>query len=149
MLSKKNVYEACLNEINTRHLFYIKMINELKEGAINDAKSSAGDKHETARAMMQIEQEKATKQMNEVLEMKSIIEKIGTFQIISTIGLGSLVKTNIGYFYIAIPIGKLQITQHEVFVISPKSPLGSKLLGLKQKDAIEFNARKIIIESVN
>jgi transcription elongation GreA/GreB family factor len=116
---------------------------------MNDAKSSAGDKHETSRAMMQIEQEKAAKQLNEALEMKQMLEKINTYTQSKSVGVGSFIKTNIGYFYIAVPIGKLNIFNQDVFVISAKSPLGAKLIGLKSHDSIDINAKKVNIEFVN
>lgn len=149
MPSKEQVYDACIHEITKRLDFFYKMINDLKEGAMNDAKSSAGDKHETSRAMMQIEQEKAAKQLNEALEMKQMLEKINTYTQSKSVGVGSFIKTNIGYFYIAVPIGKLNIFNQDVFVISAKSPLGAKLIGLKSHDSIDINAKKVNIEFVN
>ena len=43
-----------------------RMQTELLEGALDDSKSSAGDKHETARAMMQLEQEKFAGQLQDL-----------------------------------------------------------------------------------
>jgi len=149
MPSKEQVYDACIHEITKRLDFFYKMINDLKEGAMNDVKSSAGDKHETSRAMMQIEQEKAAKQLNEALEMKQMLEKIKTYTQSKSVGVGSFIKTNIGYFYIAVAIGKINIFNQDVFVISAKSPLGAKLIGLKSHDSIDINAKKVIIEFVN
>ena len=44
------------------------MILGLTEDAQNDAKGSAGDKHETALSMMHIEQEKLNHKLKEILD---------------------------------------------------------------------------------
>ena len=56
------------------------MISDLTIDAQNDAKGSAGDKHETALSMMHLEQEKITKKLTEAIlktddAYKKIIEK--------------------------------------------------------------------------
>jgi transcription elongation GreA/GreB family factor len=148
MLNKEKIFEACLSEIDQRINFFQKLLNELSDGAKNDAKSSAGDKHETSLSMMQIEQEKIRKQLKEVQEMKAIFVKINPLINSSKINLGSVVQTNIGNFYIAVSIGKLNVNNTELFVISQQSPIANKLLGLTVNDQIELNARKIIIQAI-
>ncbi|MFN7691071.1 MAG: hypothetical protein ACK5QU_08320, partial [Bacteroidota bacterium] len=71
MTTKEHVHAACLEELNNSIIFFQKALSDLKDGAQNDAKSSAGDKHETSLSMMQIEQEKIRKQLKEVQEMKA------------------------------------------------------------------------------
>ena len=57
------------------------MISGLTEDAQNDAKGSAGDKHETALSMMHIEQEKLNHKLKEILDQKAILDKIDASQI--------------------------------------------------------------------
>lgn len=147
-ITKEAVYLASMSAINERILFFTKLLSELNEGAQNDAKSSAGDKHETAMAMMQIEQEKIMKQLHEVNEMKAQLVKLGINQPNSKVILGSLVKTNQGIFYIAAAIGKLIINGSEVYVLSPKSPLAQKIMNLKEKQEIALNKKQYIIEKI-
>ena len=42
------------------------ILQELSQSAANETKSTAGDKHETALAMLQLEQENKRKQLNEL-----------------------------------------------------------------------------------
>ena len=49
---------------------YQDMISGLSKDAQNDAKSSAGDKHETALSMMHLEQEKLTNKLKETMILK-------------------------------------------------------------------------------
>jgi hypothetical protein len=48
-------------------MFFRDMIVALTEDSKNDAKGSAGDKHETALSMMHLEQEKLNNKLREVV----------------------------------------------------------------------------------
>ena len=149
MTIKEEVYAACENEINNRLNFFEKVLIDLKEGAQNDAKSSAGDKHETSLSMMQIEQEKIRKQLKEVQEMKVLLEKLNPQILSDKINLGSFIKTNIGYFYIAVALGKLKLDNLEFYVISQQSPMAIKLLGLSIHHEMIMNSKKIVIQDIH
>ena len=148
MTTKEHVHAACLEELNNSIIFFQKALNDLKDGAQNDAKSSAGDKHETSLSMMQIEQEKIRKQLKEVQEMKASLDKLNPHVVSRKINLGSLIKTNIGYFYIAVALGKLKLDQLELYVMSPQSPMAIKLIGLSVHDEFEMNSKKIVIQDI-
>lgn len=70
---------------------------DLKESSSNETKSSAGDKHETALAMLQIDQEKTSRQLQDALVQKALFEKIDPAISATRITNGSLVKTNKGF----------------------------------------------------
>ncbi len=114
-------------------------IKELVEQAGNDSKSSAGDKHETGRAMMQQEQAHLGKLLSTLEQQKSIIERLNQQTQSQVIADGSLVFTSDKAFYIAIPLGRILAETQEVHVISGESPLGAKLKGKKTGDIIEMN----------
>ncbi len=140
MQLKQKLYVACLQILNNKIQALQNTLNELGEGAISDGKSSAGDKHETARAMMQLEQEKISRQLDEVLTQKTILQKIDSIVKSAQITKGSLVKTNRGYLYLSIALGKINVEGVDIIVLSPQSPLGLKLMGLKAKSSVEINA---------
>lgn len=148
MTTKEHVHATCIEELNNSIIFFQKALNDLKDGAQNDAKSSAGDKHETSLSMMQIEQEKIRKQLKEVQEMKASLDKLNPHVVSRKINLGSLIKTNIGYFYIAVALGKLRLDQLELYVMSPQSPMAIKLIGLSVHDEFEMNSKKIVIQDI-
>ncbi len=52
------------------------MISDLAQDAQNDAKGSAGDKHETALSMMHLEQEKLNQKLAEIIGQKNSVDKI-------------------------------------------------------------------------
>ncbi len=144
---KQKIYARCCELLNEKILSLKNSLLELEEGSENDSKSSAGDKHETARAMMQIEQGKLSKQLNEALEQKVVLEKINAGGSPSQITNGSLVITNKGFLFIGVALGKIVVDEKPVIVISSQSPLGLKLLGLKVNDATEIMGIKYTIEN--
>ncbi len=124
------------------------MMQDLHEASKNETKSTAGDKHETSKAMMHLEQEKLGNQVKEIeLQLKEF-NAVNFDTHSNQVVVGSLVETNLGYFFIATAIGKIQIDNESVFAISNKSPLGSKFLGLTSKDSIEFNNLHYTIKNV-
>lgn len=125
-----------------------KMISDLTIDAQNDAKGSAGDKHETALAMMHIEQEKLTQKLKEVLEQKAILDKIDASQIHNVVALGSVVKANETYFFVCAALPKITIDKKDIFALSPQSPIGIKLKGNKVGSEFQMNVTKYIIQSV-
>ncbi len=122
------------------------IIAALTEGASNDAKGSAGDKHETALSMMHLEQEKLNSKLNEILEQKAVLEKIDGTALSKRIILGSLVKTNNMYLFLSTALPKIIIEDITVFALSPKSPLGSMLIGKQLGDEFELNSKHYKIE---
>ena len=97
----------------------------------NETKSSMGDKYETSREMVQQEINNLQIQLNENLKDKSSLKFINTnsHQII---GLGSLVETDKGIFYIAVSLGEIIFEKNKIFVISTESPLAKVLVGKKK-----------------
>lgn len=124
------------------------MISGLTEDAQNDAKGSAGDKHETALSMMHLEQEKLNHKLKEILEQKAILDKIDASQSHKKVALGSLVQANGMLLFISTAIPKLTIDNKNVFALSPQSPLGSKLMGNEVGFEFDMNGKLYVIESV-
>jgi transcription elongation GreA/GreB family factor len=148
MTFKEAVYYHCITTVNDKISFLQQTLFDLRESASNETKSTAGDKHETALAMLQIEQENTNRQLENVLTQKSIIERLVPVNQPRQVGNGSLVKTNKGYLFISIALGKIVVDNIQVIALSPQSPLGLKLSGLLVNDAIEMNGVKYVIESI-
>lgn len=146
---KSEIHQQCIDIIN-KQIDEIKLaLNNAQEGANNETKSSAGDKHETGRAMAQLETEKLSTQLNKNEQLLTQLFKIDTSAQLQKIGVGSLVKTNNGLFYIAIGLGKINIEEESVFVISTQSPIGKLLLNKKEKVSFSFNNVFYSIEKID
>ncbi len=124
------------------------MISGLTIDAQNDAKGSAGDKHETALSMMHLEQEKLNHKLKEILEQKAILDKIDASQTHKKVALGSLVQANGMLLFISTALPKLTIEDKSIFALSPQSPLGSKLMGNEAGFEFDMNGKDYLIDSV-
>ena len=124
------------------------MISDLAQDAQNDAKGSAGDKHETALSMMHLEQEKLNQKLAEIIEQKNVVDKIDADAIHNKIALGSLVQTNDMLFYISAALPKIQLENKTIIAVSPQSPLGSQLLGKSVGDEIVINTNRFQIKAI-
>jgi transcription elongation GreA/GreB family factor len=125
------------------------MISGLTIDAQNDAKGSAGDKHETALSMMHLEQEKLNHKLKEILEQKAILDKIDASQTHKKVALGSLVMANGMQLFISTALPKLIVEDKSIFALSPQSPLGSKLMGNDVGFSFDMNGKQYVIESIS
>ena len=124
------------------------MISGLTEDAQNDAKGSAGDKHETALSMMHIEQEKLNHKLKEILNQKAILDKIDASTNHTKIALGSLVQVNGMLLFISAALPKIIVDDKTIIAVSPQSPLGSKLMGNEVGFEFEINTTKYVIQTI-
>ena len=145
---KKQLYNYCQEFVNQKLETIQKTISSNKEALNSETKSSAGDKHETGRAMLQLEMEKAGQQLKVVQKMQEQISRIDVNSKNSIGCLGSLITTNSHNYYLAISIGKVTINSEDYFVISPNSPIGKLLLGKTKGGNITFNNLEISIENI-
>lgn len=125
-----------------------KVLADLKDSGANETKSTAGDKHETALAMLQIEQANTRAQLQEVLNQQAALEKINPELSAEIILNGSLIKTNRGYLFMSVALGKAVVDGTPVIALSPQSPLGQRLMGLKAGEVAEINGVAYIVESL-
>ena len=145
---KEKVYACCMKKLNDKIQNLQDALDDLKSGAENDVKSSAGDKHETEGAMIQLEKEKISRQLDETLRQKSDLEKIDIAAASPEIASGSLIKANNMYFFLGIALGKINVDDKQVIAFSLHSPVGQKMAGLKAGDAPSINGIHYIIEEV-
>lgn len=115
------------------------VLRELSASAANETKSTAGDKHETALAMLQIEQENKRRQLSEFMDQQKMLLRIDPSKRAETIMNGSLVETDKGFFYLSVALGKLLLENKTIYALSPTSPLGQKLIGCSPGARVEMN----------
>lgn len=144
---KKSLHTYCLN--NTRDK--IRRLSDLLDSNLNDlnsaTKSSAGDKHETTRAMIHIEQENHSRQLLEAQRTLELLSQI-SLKPMTFAQAGAVIKTNKGTFYIATGVGKIEFNKIDIYIISPASPLGQKFLNSKTRDVIRFKIHEYTIQEV-
>ncbi len=148
MTFKQKIHQHYLQLVQDRIDVFKDMIVALTEDSKNDAKGSAGDKHETALSMMHIEQEKLNRKLREVLDQKNVLDKIDSSTIAKTIIVGSLVKANGIYLYLSAALPKIAVNGINVIALSPQSPLGNKLMGNEVDFQFEINGTKYLIQNI-
>ncbi|MDB5137270.1 MAG: 3-oxoacyl-ACP synthase [Mucilaginibacter sp.] len=145
---KKELYRQCINYVQKRLDSITHAINAAQQAANEDTKSSAGDKYETGRAMMQQETDRNRVQLNEANKLMVTLNRISSNTKSKTAEAGSLVITNNGNFYIAISAGTLTVNGQSFFAVSPASPIGVKLKGQKNGAEFKLNDKSYRIEEV-
>jgi transcription elongation GreA/GreB family factor len=148
MTFKEKIYIHYLQQVNNKVNSLQQVLNDLKESGSNETKSTAGDKHETALAMLQIEQAQVRTQLDDALEQKAVLGRINPSLVTASVVNGSLVHTAQGYFYLCTALGKANVDGITVFALSQLSPLGKQLMGRKKGDQFSFNNINYKLESV-
>ena len=114
----------------------------------SETKSSAGDKHETGRAMLQLEMEKTSTQLNALNQLKLTLNKIDISGNSKMARLGSLVVTSSGNYFLSVSAGKMEISKQVYFAVSLSSPIGKLLLGREKDDQLNFNGKRIKVLNI-
>ena len=142
---KQELYKVCKAFVQNKFETIEQTIQSNKNALNSETKSSAGDKHETGRAMLQLEMEKAGQQLKEVQEMQLQLHKIKLESNTTIVHMGSIVRTNSATYFIAISKGKIKFNNEQYFAISSQSPIGQLLLGKRVNDETVFRNQKIRI----
>lgn len=144
-MDKLKVHSLLSKEVMLRIELLQSMLDDAMDTTTGETKSSAGDKHETSRAMAQIEQDKIGRQLFEMQKLMEIVHRIDPCKSADIIRSGSLIQTSNGWFYISVGIGLLPVEKESVFCMAPLAPLGKLFLGKKVGDIIEWQGQKIDI----
>jgi transcription elongation GreA/GreB family factor len=135
---KQELFTKCQVFVDGRLQAIQKTIDEIQESLMSETKSSAGDKHETGRAMLQLEREKAGHQLLEIEKLNQVLSKIDVSKSSQTIGLGSVIFTTQANYFITISAGELKADQQLFYAISANTPIAKLLLNKQKGDQIEF-----------
>lgn len=145
---KQLLFDKCSDYIETRWLTIQSNIEELQESLSSETKSSAGDKHETGRAMLQLEREKAGQQLAEIENVKNALTQINIEKVSETVIIGSLVYTSQYNYFISISAGLITVDSEIFYAISPQTPMGQLLLGKRVGDRVDFREQVIVVEEI-
>ncbi|MGY8914304.1 MAG: 3-oxoacyl-ACP synthase [Flavobacteriales bacterium] len=145
---KQQLYDHCQGYIQNRLGRIQKNIKEIQEALGSETKSSAGDKHETGRAMIQLEREKLGVQLSEIQKIQELFKRVPLSGQSTTVSLGNLVTTNTNSYYLAVSAGEVRIDGEIYYAIASNTPIGKLLLGKTKNETIEFNGKEIRIIAI-
>lgn len=145
MTLKEHLYLKCKDFISQRKSVINEVISEIEISLQSETKSSAGDKHETGRAMLQLEREKSGVQLSQIGRIEEVLSKINITKNVNNVSLGSIVYTSQNNYFIGISAGELQIGNEVFYAISSSTPIGKLLIGKKMGDEVIFKNTKLNI----
>lgn len=146
---KETLYQLCLNFIEQRIQTAETALEQARAASNDDTKSSAGDKYETSREMMQQEIDRNKRLLIDAEENLRVLKAIDiTPNPLEVVRHGSLVDTSQGSFYISVSAGQLSAEGKSIFAVSPASPIGKALLDKKKGSKVDFNGREYLIQKV-
>lgn len=135
---KEALHASCVGFVEDRLETIQKTIQDIQMSLTSETKSSAGDKHETGRAMLQLEREKAGNQLSEIQKVKEVLSKVDIHKSLKKVGLGSVVYTSESNYFISISAGKVSVKDEQFYAISVSTPIAKLLLSKQEGDVIQF-----------
>ncbi|UAM97759.1 GreA/GreB family elongation factor [Polaribacter litorisediminis] len=142
---KEALFRHCELFVKKRTETVQEIISSNQKALQSETKSSAGDKHETGRAMLQLEMEKASQQLEGIAIMNQILSKIVIAKSGEVGHLGSIIITDKANYFLSISAGQLVAEGKNYFAISVSSPIGKLLLGKRKNEVVVFNGNQIKI----
>jgi hypothetical protein len=128
-MNRDQVIEELKSLVNDRIAISKKAMDGIQEAINSESKSTAGDKHDTSRELLQQERNKAAQNLDQLIRIKSVFGKLDQVKDNSKVGFGSLMKTDLGWIFIGLPLGKVNLQSgEELICISAVSPMAKKLM---------------------
>ena len=145
---KQQLHALCIAFVQQRMDNAQQAIISAEQSAAQDTKSSAGDKYETGREMLQQEKDRGMAQLTEANKLMIALKRVSTNGNSTKVEEGSVVLTNNGNFYLSVSAGTLNLNGISYFAISAASPIGAKMMGCKIGDEFVMNGKMYRIEKL-
>ncbi len=145
---REELVKSCRDYIAGKVIVLNTAMQGLSEDLENESKSSAGDKYETGREMINIEWNKLSTQLNEFKRLNTVLDRLEKQSNGAIVSMGSVVKTDQANYFISIPAGLIKIDGEDYYAIGIHSPIAQGLLGRKPGQQFEFRGQKILIQDV-
>jgi transcription elongation GreA/GreB family factor len=142
------LHQICSKFVENRAETVGEIIASNQKALQSETKSSAGDKHETGRAIVQLEMEKASQQLASIDLMKEVLSKINPEKNSNIVQLGSVVITTLGNYFLSIGMGEIELKNIIYYAVSTSSPIGRILLGLKVGESSVFNEKEMEVLAI-
>lgn len=142
------MHQQCQELLDQRLLEIHQAYQDSRQDLQAESRSTAGDKHETGRAMIQLEQEKMSKRLQETQKLKEWLHRISANRAYSTVQSGSLIRVSGKTYYLSIPLGLINHEGEDIYTLAPASPLGQQLLKKSVGDTLNFRGQQFKIEDL-
>jgi len=123
--------------------------NDLSDSLQSESKSTAGDKHDTSRAMIHLEQEKLQHQTKELNHQYQRLREISSLNELHAVSFGALVETETDIFLLGASLGKQIIEGRIIYCIGMEAPISQSMLGKIVGGELFFNGKITEIKSIS
>ncbi|MDC7994942.1 GreA/GreB family elongation factor [Altibacter sp. HG106] len=147
-MNKKDLLQACFLHVQQKKESVEKRLAAIVESLQQATKSSAGDKHETGRAMLQLDRENLGKQLAEIEKTQAVLKRIDLSGDSAHIRHGSVVITDAGNYFLSASVGAIEMKGDTYYCISVQSPMGKALLGQQEGNSVSCNGRNVLIRQL-
>ena len=149
-MTRSQVFEALELHLSAAVKEGDRHLSSLQEALASEAKSTAGDKHETGRAMIHQEM----RQVNDTLQRsQSALRELTRMQKSSEppsrVASGVLVETTGPWVLMGLPLGKLDLEGTMVFGVSSEAPLAKAWIGAKPGDEVRLGPSTFLIKALH
>lgn len=145
---KSQLIIAAKAYVEARITRFNETIKELEDALKPESRSCMGDKYETSRAMLHLEFEKISGQVDQCRTLKKTVSLIENQPVSTKIGFGSAVLTTGANYFIAIPAGELLVEDLKFYAVGINSPVAVALLGKKVGDWFSVNSQEFEILAI-
>lgn len=147
-MTKKQAFEQIETELKLKIDETQQEISSLQKEMSEETKSSAGDKFETSREMMNQSinqlQDNLQQQKKQLQQLKELKNNKST----EKVDMGSFVCTEKANFLFGLAFGKINSAKGNIFALSLNSPLGKHFLNKRVGDTIKLNQTAYTIKSI-
>ena len=142
---KKEVIQSFVNKLTLERNELKTALEETRGSTQSETKSSAGDKYETQREMMQME---INRMESQISQLNDAISQWNSFNHQHhTVNWGSLIEISLGgkmlHLIIGPSSGDIQLNETTIKSISKDSPIGKAIWGKTAPTEFEFSGKTI------
>lgn len=148
LLFKAGLKGLCIQILEQRIANIEQAINESRESANSEEKSSAGDKYETSRAMGHLSQEMQTTQLEAARHELNLAQIINAEILHSKVMNGSVVVCKDFLFFVAAGLGAATFNGQKVMLLSVQAPLAAAMYQKRPGDSFLMNTKVVEIVDV-
>lgn len=145
---KNTLITACMDYVDARIGRFNATMKELEEALKPESRSCMGDKYETSRAMLHLEFEKISGQVEQFNNLRRTASLIEKQPVLKKIGFGSAVRTSGANYFISIPAGEIKAKDETYYAVGIHSPVAQQLLGKEEGENFSINGRVMRITEI-
>ena len=146
---KRQLHAHCLSMLQKRIEAIDLVMAACQDAANSESKTTAGDKHETGRAVAQLDRENHAVQRVAALQSLQALRHIDVGRRYDEADTGALLHTDKGYIFLGISAGSIELNGESCLLVSVDSPIGQAFLGAEEGDFIQFREREFEVLAVS